>query len=206
MGYPTDIDTAVRDLCAAGRLDAATTRILEELGPEVYGFLCAMRSSEADAKDAFSLFSEQLWRSLPRFAGKCSVRSWAYLLARHALTDAARANAHRHEAVSLGFAEDIAAAVRTATRSWLRTERADKLRALREQLSPEEQILLVLRIDRGLEWNDVARALLPIEPEPSAKDLERESAKLRKRFETLRKRLRARSEELGLIPPGTHRT
>src|SRR5262249_15411460 len=62
----------------------AATDVLSRYGAEVYGFLINLMGSEADASEVFSQASEDLWRGLPTFRAQCSVRSWLYLLARHA--------------------------------------------------------------------------------------------------------------------------
>src|SRR5215203_2093475 len=58
-----DIEAAIRDLVAAGEVDAATTRALEHYGPELYGFLRALARDDDLAAEAFAAASEQLWRN-----------------------------------------------------------------------------------------------------------------------------------------------
>lgn len=95
------------------------------------------------------------------------------------------------------------AQVRSQTVSYLRTERRSRFAALRESLAPEEQALLVLRVDRGLAWNDLARVLHegggalgePLE----ADELRREAARLRKRFQLLEERLLELGRQAGVV-------
>jgi RNA polymerase sigma-70 factor (ECF subfamily) len=80
----------------------------------------------------------------------------------------------------------------------LRTEAKSALARLRDELSPEDKMLLILRVDRGLAWDDLARVSLAVEnPHPS--DLQRESARLRKRFQLVKARLRERAKATGLF-------
>ena len=74
----------------------------------------------------------------------------------------------------------------------LRTERRSALLQLTEDLSTDDRMLLVLRLDRGLAWPDVARVFLQKEA-PEERKVLRESARLRKRFQVLRERLRDRA-------------
>lgn len=68
------------------------------------------------------------------------------------------------------------------------------IRRLREQLSKEEQSLLILRVDRGLDWQDLA----PIWAGDREDDLAKEAARLRKRFQRTKAKLRRLAEEAGL--------
>ena len=52
---------------------------------------------------------------------------------------------------------------------------------------PDDQTLLILRIDRALPWIDIARVMTD---EPDEPDLSRHAAALRKRFERLKQRIR----------------
>jgi RNA polymerase sigma-70 factor (ECF subfamily) len=70
----------------------------------------------------------------------------------------------------------------------LRTEVKDKVAALRAQLDEEDRTILVLRIDRKLAWQDIARVLA--DEELSDAEATKRSAALRKRFERIKDRLR----------------
>jgi RNA polymerase sigma-70 factor (ECF subfamily) len=97
-----------------------------------------------------------------------------------------------------GDAERFAEQARSRTRTWMRTETKDRLTRIRESLPPADQTLLVLRIDRGLEWNELARILCDDE---AADDeaLKREAARLRKRFQLLKAQLVDRAKREGLL-------
>lgn len=174
--------------------------IVERYGRELLEYLVAIARSEADGADAFSQFTEDLWRGLPRFRWQASARTWSYTLARHALSRLRR-DPHRRagRAVALSDAPEVARAadqVRTHTITFLRTAVKDRVAALRDELSPEDQAILILRIDRKLEWRDVARALADEGEELDDVEVTRRSAALRKRFERIKndlKKLVARS-------------
>ena len=85
---------------------------------------------------------------------------------------------------------------RTETQSFLRTEKRRRLDALRNNLSMEDRALLVLRVDRKLEWNELARILLESDEgaSPETAVLAREAARLRKRFQLVKERLRERAK------------
>ncbi len=164
-------------------------RTLRDHGAEIFGWLLATLSSEADAADAFSLFSEDLWRSLARHQGRCSLRTWCYMLARHAVAKTLEAR-RIGRAVPLGDApvSHVAAQIRDATLSYLRTDAKQRIRSLREQLEPDDQALLVLRVDKDLGWRDIAIVMLGAGA--SDAELARHAARLRKRFERVKAALR----------------
>jgi RNA polymerase sigma-70 factor (ECF subfamily) len=185
------LEREVRRLCDAGDLNGAATAVL-----------CALHRDEADAADVFSAFSEALWKGLPGFAWQCALRTWAYTLARHASYRFLRGTRQIRKGVPLSDAsigEKLAQEVRTATRSYLRTETKDRFAELRESLEPDDQLLLVLRVDRGLEWNELVRVLAETEDFDDA-TLLREAARLRKRFQLLKERLVKLAKASGLKP------
>jgi RNA polymerase sigma-70 factor (ECF subfamily) len=183
------LDADVRAAITCGALDRATELALKAWGPEIYGWLAGVLPDATVAGDAFAVFAEQLWQSLHRYDGRCSTRTWCYMLARHAaarVRDARR----RGAAVPLSQAPEIAAAVRTVTAAHQQTAVKDELRALRAELPEEDQMLLVLRVDRDLGWRDVAQILGG--EESAAIELDRRAAALRKRFERVKAELRRR--------------
>lgn len=190
-----DAEAGIRALCKDARWQEAATAILEKYGRELLEFLVAIARSETDGADAFSQFTEDLWRGLPRFRWQSSTRTWCYVLARNALRRLHRAP-HRRPGRVIALSEApevgrVAEHVRTTTIVYLRTSVKDELETLRRELPPDDQALLILRIDRRLPWQDVARALADEEDlEPA--ELKRRSASLRKRFERIKVDLRAR--------------
>jgi RNA polymerase sigma-70 factor, ECF subfamily len=191
----------VRRLLDGGDPAAATSLVLRRLGPEILGMLVALHRDADEAADAFSLFAEKLWLTFSKFEGRCSVRTWSYVLARRAGHDVRRRERrHGRKAYALSEVpeiEAIAERVRTATLTMLRTETKSKLVELRETLPEDDQLLLVLRVDRKLSWDALAFVFLDEGADAAA--LERECARLRKRYQLTKERLRALAVEHGLI-------
>jgi RNA polymerase sigma-70 factor (ECF subfamily) len=96
----------------------------------------------------------------------------------------------------LSQVSEVIARERSRTASYLRTESQAVLKRIRDSLDPEERSLLVLRVDRNLSWLDIARIMRGGETDEQL--LKRDAARLRKRFQTLKARLRARAREAGL--------
>ncbi len=149
---------------ALGRGDyaGAATLAIGGYGAEIFGFLLAIHRDEVEAAEAFAHFSERLWCDLATFRGESSFRTWAYALARHASLnyrrDARRRARRRGELPEGSRLSALAERARTATASYLRSERRARFAALRAALAPEDRALLVLRVDRGLSWGELARA------------------------------------------------
>jgi RNA polymerase sigma-70 factor, ECF subfamily len=196
------IEREVRAAWDARRYDVATSRFLEHYGPEILGYVCAQLRNEADAGDAFGDFTEDFWRGLPRFEWRCSVRGWGYMLARHAAARVARSPSRRRDR-NLRISEQeaiapIVARIRTQTATFLRTDTKDRIRKLRERLPEDEQTLLILRLDRGLSWRDLA-VVLSDETLQSSSEIERVSARLRQRFHSTKEKLKAMARKEGLL-------
>lgn len=193
-----DSEAELASLLRERDLDRAATRALEIYGPELYGFLVQL-IREPDSADVFSQVCEDLWRGLPAFRAQCSVRTWLYVLARHA-AERFRRSPWNQRARRTGDSrlDALAEESRSRTQPWLRTEVKDRWHQLRDALDADDRSLLVLRVDRQLAWEDVARVMLGGEsPDPG--ELHRESERLRKRFQRLKQQLRELARDAGLV-------
>jgi RNA polymerase sigma-70 factor, ECF subfamily len=188
------VEREVRELCDAGEHARAATVALRGYGPELYSFLAALHD---DADDVFAEVSTKLWRGLPAFAWQSSLRTWAYAIARNTSLSA-RGRLRRD--VPLDEASEafrVAKEIRTATQPYLRTDFKDKFAALRATLPVEDRELLILRIDRELDWKELAQTLADAELDRAA--LDREAARLRKRFQALKEKLLELGRQHGLV-------
>jgi len=188
----------MRESWERGDHRAATELALSAYGSEIYTLLLGLNRVRADADDAFSMFAERLFVTMPRFQWLCSMRTWAYKLARNANRDVRRASkADRNRPLSDASVSVLVIRLRTATASYLKDEKKEAFARLRDELPEDDRELLVLRVDRAMEWPDLARVFL--EGEPSEADVLREAARLRKRFQLVKERLRAEGRARGLI-------
>jgi len=196
-----ELERKIRELFDSADFAAAASEALRGYGPEIFGFLVSMHQSPDDASEVFATFSEDLWRGLPKFGWGCTFRTWAYTIARNA-SNRFLLGRHRRgkgQVPITGLSAEIAVEMRSATVTYLKTESKDRFAALRESLPVEDQTLLILRVDRGLAWDELARIMLGEEPVPSADDLKRESARLRKRFQFVKEKLLELGRAAGLI-------
>lgn len=194
-----ELESVARGHCEARQFDVATRLALEAYGDEVFSFLIARMRDDDAAADVFGHACEQLLQSLGTFEWRCSLRTWFYRVARSAASSYLRSPANRADRrVALSSISELAAQVRSRTMAHMRSEVKDRVRALRDQLDPDEQQLLFLRIDRDLSWNEIAEIL---EEEQEAEQLDRAAARLRQQFQKLKARLRELAIAEGLIEP-----
>ena len=191
---PDERDRALCAMVEDGAIERATELAIRTYGPELGGWLRATLASDADAQDAFSRMSEELWRSLHRFDGRCSIRTWCYMLARHAAAYVRSRPRHDRELL----VSSVPSVLGAVTYAWNTTKvgaaQADDVYAqIRAELDDEEQTLLVLRVDKNLSWREIAVVLCG--EDAAGDDVQRKAATLRKQFERVKERLRALAAE-----------
>ena len=197
MSDPPEVQ--IRLMCDARDYERAATHALEAYGREIERFLRGRLRNPADAKDAYGMFCEDLWSGLPQFGWRCTLRGWAYTLARHAELRLAASPARRAGRAVAPSDVDIAAQTRTSTAPYVRTDVKDRFRSLRSRLNAEDQLILILRVDRELEWRDIAHVLAS-GVEAAEPEVDRVAARVRKRFQIIKERLRRWAIEEGLLP------
>jgi RNA polymerase sigma-70 factor, ECF subfamily len=197
------VEQTVKERLAAGDSVAAATHALESLGPEVLGFLTALMNGEEEAREVFAQFCEDFWVGLPRFEWRSSLRTWAYVLARHAMLRV-RSDPHRDRGRRVPLsqspeAQALEQQIRTRTPSYVRTEVKSELALLREALPEADRLLLVLRVDRDMSFAEIACITLAPEVASDEAAQQREVVRLRKRFQLVKEQLRELARERGLL-------
>lgn len=186
------LEEELRERARRGDLAGVATRGLAAYGPELLGYMAAF-AGELDVDDAFAGFAAAMWSALPRFRWDSSFRVWAHAIARRVvLASRRRARVAARRAAPTAELAAVVDRVRSATAPFLRTSVHDELSRLRAGLAEEEQALLILRIDRGMAWIEIARVFAADDEDPDEAALRRQATALRKRFERLKARLAAR--------------
>lgn len=192
MAAVVEIEARVQEAVAAGDFGAAALAGLDGYGHGLYRFVFAITRDPDLADDAYSLVCENMWTGLPGFRGQGSFHSWVYRIARHAgLRVLADPKRRRERNLSLSDAPEalaMAQRIRTETRPHLKSEVKRHVRHLREQLTTDEQMLLTLRVDRQMSWVEITDVLS--DGDLAADERTAVTAKLRKRFERTKTRLR----------------
>lgn len=194
-----DIEAEIARLRTEGQLKDVATLAIESYGSEVLSFLEMMLRDHADASDAFAQACEDLWKGLPGFEGRSSMKTWFYTLSRHAASRLRRST-HPGRRAALSDITDVADRVRSRTRPHLRTEIKHGFAAIRDALDDDDRMLLVLRVDRAMSWNDVARVMADESDQDTSESTARIAARLRKRFQSVKETIRERAIANGLLP------
>jgi RNA polymerase sigma-70 factor, ECF subfamily len=183
----------IRELLERGDLDGAATQAIRSYGPQILAYLRAVLRDKDAAAEGFSQFGEGVWKGIGKFRGQSSVLTWSYGVAwgavRRLKRDPFRRKARRLDTSQLS---QLAAEVRRSTTPYHKTSVKDAVARLRESLAPDEQTLLILRVDRNLSWKDVVQ-VFTTEGEPV------DEAALRKRFERIKAKLRKLATEEGFL-------
>lgn len=198
-----EAELAARTAWNCGAYSETTRIVLEAFGGELYSFVLAQfRGQAVDAEEVFSQFCEDFWVGLPKFEWRCSVRAWCYRLARSASSRHRRVpfnrRARRLPLSAAPWLDELADRTRTTTLPHLRTDVKDEIQALREQLTREDQDLLILRVDRALPWRDIAHAMLEAEASDDER-VRRMEVALRQRFTDIKRKLKRLATEAGLV-------
>jgi RNA polymerase sigma-70 factor (ECF subfamily) len=193
----------IRALCEAKEQQRAATQLLELYAREILGFLISRLRDHDAAAEAFSRFTEDMWRGLDGFRWQCSARVWCYTLARHAashyIRDARRRRAHHVPLSHAGPISEIANRIRTTTLASARSESKTLIVRLRERLPVDDQTLLILRVNRRLAWTEIAQVMLHEGEVAEPAVLEKEAVRLRKRFQLAKDKLREMALKQGLV-------
>lgn len=193
------VEARLHALCLRGEYGPAVELGMRSYGPEIRRLMASVLHHPELAKDAFSLFSENLVKGLPGFRWESSFRTWAYRLARNACYHQLHAPTFREQPVSEPAANEPQRP-RTDTQPWRRTAIKERFRALREQLEPHERMLLMLRVDQHLPWTEIARVMTESDEPVTRAALHRRATALRQQFQRVKARLRALAIEQGVIP------
>lgn len=193
-------DAGLRTLVESGDLEGATTRFMERFGGDILAFLVVQLRDPANASEVFSQFAEDFWRGLARFQWRTTLRSWGYTLACNAAARFQRSQRLREaRRVRPARTPECAQMRRSSTAAYLRTEVKNRMRALRLQLPADDQSLLLLRIDKGLSWNELALVFSGQSETMQEAEMARVATRLRQRFATIKRRLRVLAQKEGLI-------
>lgn len=151
---PRDVNGAVRRRVSDGDLRGGTEVAFAVYGPEVFGFLIGVIDDVDAAKDVYGEVVQRVRTEIDGFGWRSTLRVWLYALCRRELRDW---RLRKRRAAIVPEAESAPAEVSHARRL---PGRARALSKLRRTMTQEERELLILRIDRRLDWTELAQTAL----------------------------------------------
>ncbi len=194
-----NMEDEYRALVEAGDLQGATTAFMQRFGGDILAFLAMRLRDQTAVSEVYSEFTLDFWRGLEGFEWRTTLRGWGYTLARNAANRFLQRRRREKRLVHPDRTPDLAEERRPSTAPYLRTAMKKRMRELRERLPMEDQSLLVLRIDKGLSWNELAVVFSAEGATVGEAEVLRSAARLRQRFAAIKRRLRTMAEEEGLL-------
>lgn len=193
-----EVERRAREACAAGDFRGATTLLLRAYGTEILGFLRWRLRNDPLGDEAFSEFALDAWRGLPGFEWTSTAWTWLYTVSCRAAARVVRKQRRGAALPEDAGLSQLVEQVRSQTPAHLRSEAKLEVRRLRESLDEEDQVLLVLRVDREMSWREVSLVM----GDEGVDENKRAAfeAKLRKRYQLLKERLRTLARASKLLP------
>lgn len=141
----------------AGDLDAQDVLVRRYLA-DVYGLAFRMLRDEDLAQDAAQDAMVNAMRALDRFRGDASFRTWVLRIAANSAKSLARRRGRKRE-VSLTAVEGLAGDTVDAAAVVELKDEADRIRAQVAKLPGKQRMAVELRVNQGLDYQDIARIL-----------------------------------------------
>jgi RNA polymerase sigma-70 factor, ECF subfamily len=193
-----DVEQTIRRHCEEDRMDLAANVAIRSYQRELLTWLNGVLCDETAAREVFSVVCEDLWKGLPSFRWESSFRTWVYQLAHNAVARRFRSPSREQPIGSDSF-HHPPQDVRSRTKPWLRTDVKSEFARLREMLDAEDRMLLTLRVDRQMHWQDVARVMSGPEVHLTPAAVQKKASALRQQFQRIKGRLRYLAEQRGIL-------
>jgi RNA polymerase sigma-70 factor (ECF subfamily) len=217
MAEQSEVLHAIRACSERGDYQQATRLTVRIFGPEILDFLRAVHRDTTQSADVFSLWAEGVWRGFASFLWQSSLRTWIYAIARMCSLryrrDLRRLRARQRLLPEVVALLDLPVDQRSETPWYRTTELRSRFAELRTQLDPDDQMMLLLRVEQRLAWSEIARIMLTVHDaqSPSEQELVRGAARLRKHFQGVKERIYQLARQHGLLAsdgaeplPGLH--
>lgn len=152
-----DPDQDIVDLIATGNLDRAIRMLMDRHGRALFRYCCTEMRNESAADDVHQIIFIQAHRDLRSFAGRSTIRSWLYGIARYRILDAKKRKKIVKVSRPLQESDEL-----IPDPEQFDLERLDDARlvpALRdclERLPEQTRTALVLRWQQGFSYEELA--------------------------------------------------
>jgi len=137
--------------------DEALTVLMNVYGRRIYRYCRQMMKDAHLAEDALQDTFVQVHRDLPRFAGRSSLKTWVYSIARHRCLDAIKKEKRLRQRIEwTDEPPETAAATRGADASLVDKEIAEVLRRCIEQLAEAARSAVLCRLQEGMSYPEMS--------------------------------------------------
>lgn len=171
-------DALVRELLERDDRPAALAAVVAAYGAELFGLLLGVLDNSLVADEVYADVLARAAVELEHFDGRHPLRIWLYAVARGALRDRRQRQHRRGDDATV---DDVVSDALLPV-----------VAAVRRGLSEEERELLILRIDRALDWDQLA--LVELGGDAPTAQVRSEAQRVSARFEKLLERVRALAE------------
>lgn len=156
-----EVDEEVMRFLAQGAIPAAFQLLIKHHGCALHRFCQAMLKGADLADDVEQQILLEAYLRLDRLHPGIPVRAWLFTLARHRVVDAVRRRQREPTCISLGeLTEALSLQAQPATAHAYQVIRIRcALNACMAKLSEDTQILLVLRYEQGLSFDEISSKL-----------------------------------------------
>ena len=152
VSRPADPDLGLVERFLEGE-ENAFEHLVRRYQRSIFSLAYRYLGNEADAKDVSQLVFVKAFKSLRKFRGNSSVRSWIYRIGVNTCLNHLRDHRREHPQEILDNALTTRA---TGPTRLIRNERSARLRAAIHELPPKQRMILELRVYDELKFREIA--------------------------------------------------
>lgn len=151
-----DPDRDLLDQVAAGDTRGALRRLMDRHGDAVYRYCATALHDRCLAEDVHQQVFIEAFRDLPRFAGRSTLRTWLFGIARHRVLDAAKARTRNQAHVEVDGQADSPDPAPAPGELLDRARLREALAACLAELDEKSRNAVVLRFQHGFTFEQMA--------------------------------------------------
>jgi RNA polymerase sigma-70 factor (ECF subfamily) len=152
-----EIEASVRAAIASGDHRAALEQLDDAYGEALYGYIRQFVGDDDLADDLFQVTLVEAFRDLGTYAGQSTLRTWLYGIARHRCLDAVKAKRRWHARFSSEEATEPPDNRPHAEQLLSTAQLLAALDRCLSKLAPEARMVLLLRFQEELSYDEIAR-------------------------------------------------
>ena len=153
-----DAEAGVSEAIGQADFERAITLLDRLYGAALYRHLRLMMGSDDVADDVFQMTMVQAFQSLASFAGRSSLRTWLYSIARHRALDVFKAERRRSKRFTdEGEGREMVDLTPDAAQRIGNAQLVATLETCVQKLPPQVRMVVLLRFQEGFSYDEIAR-------------------------------------------------